>query len=175
MSKSELPERVDAYKLADQGPQNLEGVVTSARLLRLEDAVLSQDAEFNARLNFDRDAEQRRIVTGEVSGQVVLECQRCLQPVSVALDGHFTMAVVYNDEMAKALPADIDPLMLLPDEPLVVAELVEDELLLCLPMHAMHDDGECQIKTEFKPDDAGVEEAPVKDSPFKVLESLKRS
>jgi uncharacterized protein len=175
MSKSELPERVDAYKLADQGPQNLEGVVPSTRLTRLADVVLSQDAEFKAALNFDRDAEQRRIVAGDVSGHVVLECQRCLQPVSVALDGQFTMAVVYNEEMAKALPADIDPLMLLPDEPLIVAELVEDELLLCLPMHAMHDDGECQIQTEFKPDDSEVEETPVKDNPFKVLESLKRS
>ena len=175
MSKSELPERVDAYKLADQGPQNLEGVVPSTRLSRLTDVVLSRDAEFKAALNFNRDAEQRRMVTGDVSGKVVLECQRCLQPVSVALDGHFAMAVVYNDEMAKALPADIDPLMLLPDEPLVVAELVEDELLLCLPMHAMHGEGECQIQTEFKPDDAGVDETPVKDNPFKVLESLKRS
>ncbi|WP_169579614.1 YceD family protein [Saccharospirillum impatiens] len=147
----------------------------STRLLRLSESVLRLDTQFNAHLNFDRDAEHRRIVRGDVSGQVVLECQRCLQPVSVALDGHFTMAVVYNDEMAKALPADIDPLMLLPDEPLVVAELVEDELLLCLPMHAMHDDGECQIQTEFKPDDAEAEQAPVKDNPFKVLESLKRS
>lgn len=175
MSKSELPERVDAYKLADQGPQILEGVVPSTRLARLTDAVLSLDVEFTAALSFSRDAEQRRIVAGDVSGQVVLECQRCLQPVSVALNGQFTMAVVYNEEMAKALPADIDPLMLLPDEPLVVADLVEDELLLCLPMHAMHDEGECQIQTEFAPDDSEVEEAPVKDNPFKVLESLKRS
>lgn len=175
MSKSELPERVDAYKLADQGPQNLEGVVPSARLPRLANVVLSQDAEFKAALSFSRDAEQRRLVEGDVSGSVVLECQRCLKPVSVALNGRFTMAVVYNDEMAKALPADIDPLMLLPDEPLEVAELVEDELLLCLPMHAMHDEGECQIQTEFGPDDAGVEQTPEKDNPFKVLESLKRS
>jgi uncharacterized protein len=175
MSKSELPERVDAYKLADQGPQNLEGVVPSTRFLSLADVVLSQDAEFKAALNFNRDAEQRRIIDGDVSGHVILECQRCLQPVSVGLDGHFTMAVVYNDELAKALPADIDPLMLLPDQPLIVAELVEDELLLCLPMHAMHDDGKCQIQTEFKPDVSELDESPVKDNPFKVLESLKRS
>lgn len=173
MSNSELPERVDAYKLTDQGSR-LEGVVPSERFPRLIDTVLSQDAEFSASLNFDRDEEKRRIVEGSVSGNVEMECQRCLRPVAIHLEGRFSLAIVYNDEMAKALPASMEPLMLLPDEPLVVAEVLEDELLLSLPMHAKHAPGECQIQTEFKPDDADESDQPEKENPFKVLESLKK-
>ena len=174
MSKSELPDRVDAYKLADQ-LTHLEGVVASTRLSRLAEAVLSQDAEFKASLDFNRDAEQRRVVTGEVSGSVELECQRCLQAVKHTIDSRFHLAIVYNDEMAKALPSGLEPLMLLPNQPLDVAEVIEDEVLLSLPMHAMHAPGECEIQTEFKPDDSEAGEVPAqKDNPFKVLESLKK-
>ncbi len=174
MSKSELPDRVDAYKLADQHTF-LEGVVSSNRLSRVADAVLSQDAEFKAALNFNRDAEQRRVVFGEVSGRVELECQRCLRPVSHSIDSQFNLAIVYNDEMAKALPASLEPLVLLPDQPLDVADIIEDEVLLSLPMHAMHPEGECEIQTEFKPDDADeTASSDKKDNPFKVLESLKK-
>lgn len=173
MSNSELPERIDAYKLTDQGSR-LEGVVSSVRLERLADAVLSQDAQFNAVLNFNRDTEQRRVVEGSISGNVEMECQRCLQPVAFHLDSRFALAVVHNDEMAKALPASFEPLLLMPDQPLLVAEVLEDELLLSLPMHAMHAEGECEIQTEFKPEGESESEQPEKENPFKVLESLKK-
>ena len=82
------------------------------------------------------------------------------------------MALVYNDEMAKALPTHLDSLLLLPDEPMVIAEIIEDELLLCLPMHAMHPEGECQIETQFGADES--EEIPEKAfNPFDVLKDLK--
>lgn len=174
MSKSELPDRVDAYKLADQQTR-LDGVVSSSRFMRLAEAVLSQDAEFQASLDFNRDAEQRRVVTGDVSGAVELECQRCMRAVRCSIDSRFHLAIVYNDEMAKSLPSDLEPLMLLPDQQLNVAEVIEDEVLLSLPMHAMHAEGECKIQTEFKPDESEMDDVSTqKDNPFKVLESLKK-
>ncbi len=89
------------------------------------------------------------------------------------MSGEFSLALVYSDEMAKALPANLDSLLLLPDEPLDIAEIVEDELLLSLPMHAMHDTNDCQINTQFGMDEVSestVTEAP---NPFDILKDLK--
>ena len=174
MSKSELPERVDAYKLADQSSA-LEGTIAFGRLKRLSELVVDDGADVDAQLQFGRDEEKRRLVSGSVSVSVALECQRCLQPVRYDLHSRFRLGIVYNDEMARALPGDLEPLMLLPDQSLDLAEIIEEELLLSLPMYAAHELGECQIQTEFKPDEQDESPATEKDNPFKVLESLKRS
>jgi len=176
MSKSELPDHLDAYKLAEQ-KVSLSGQVSPARLTRLGDAVLRIDDSIEAQLDFFQDEEYRRIVAGQVSGSVELECQRCLQPMTQQLDSQFRLAIVYNDEMAKALPADDEPLMLLPDESLDPAVILEEELLLCLPLQAMHDETECRIQTEFAPAEeerASAEPEPARDNPFQVLASLKK-
>lgn len=176
MSKSELPDHLDAYKLADQSV-SISGQVSASRLTRLNGAVLRLDDSIEAELDFFQDEEHRRIVAGHVSGRVELECQRCLQPMVQPLDSDFRLAIVYNDEMAKALPADDEPLMLLPDEALDPATIVEEELLLCLPLQAMHDEAECRIQTEFAPapdEVASSDEETSRENPFQVLASLKK-
>jgi len=51
-------------------------------------------------------------------------------------------------------------------------ELVEDELILALPMFAYHADGECEIK-QPKAETEQVEVTEKKDNPFAVLQQLK--
>jgi uncharacterized protein len=171
MSNFELPERVNPYQMADK-KSVLEGEVSAQRLRRLVEATegLTESAQVN--LSFDLDESGRRVITGQVSGTANLLCQRCLKPFSYKLSGSFNMALVYNDEMAKALPSHLDSLLLLPDTPMDVAEIVEDELLLSLPMHAMHPEGECRIETQFGADESeGVTEKA--SNPFDVLKDLK--
>lgn len=171
MSNFELPERVNPYQLADKKSE-LEGEVSPQRLKRLEEATegISQPAQVN--LSFDLDEAGRRVITGQVKGAANLLCQRCLKPFHNELTGAFNLALVYNDEMGKALPTHLDSLLLLPDEPLDVAGIVEDELLLSLPMHAMHPTGECQIETQFGADESAGEPAKTY-NPFDVLKDLK--
>lgn len=170
MSNFELPERVNPYQMADKLSE-LAGEVSRERLSRLEEATEGVVRSAQAKLSFDRDGSGRRVVSGQVSGTVDLLCQRCLKAFQYELDGSFNMALVYNDEMARALPADLDSLLLLPDQPLDVAMIVEDELLLCLPMHAVHPFGECHIETQFGADESEdfPDQAP---NPFDVLKDL---
>ena len=171
MSNFELPERVNPYQLADKA-SDFEGEISRERLSRLEEATEGVVGSAQASLSFDRDGSGRRVVSGQVSGAVNLLCQRCLKAFQYKLDGSFNMALVYNDEMARALPTDLDSLLLLPDQPMDVAQVIEDELLLCLPMHALHPEGECQIETQFGADESEdfPEKAP---NPFDVLKDLK--
>lgn len=174
MSNFELPEYVNPYQLADKNSE-LVGVVNPKRLKRLEDASEGVTVPANAQLRFARDESNRRIVSGHVTGTVNVQCQRCLDVYSYALDGEFQLALVYNDEMAKALPEHLDSLLLLPDEPLDIASVVEDELLLCLPLYTVHPEGECRINTQFGTLGADVDESIEKaPNPFDILKDLKR-
>lgn len=171
MSNFELPDRINPYQMADK-KAHLAGEVSTQRLKRLESATEGLNRSANAELDFDLDDSGRRVISGQVDGTVTVLCQRCLKPFDYELEGQFNLALVYNDEMAKALPADLDSLLLLPDQPLDVASIIEDELLLSLPMHAMHPEGECQIETQFGADESDevTEKAP---NPFDVLKDLK--
>lgn len=173
MSNFELPEHVNPYQLADKSSE-LNGVVDAKRLKRLEDASEGVTMQATAELSFTRDESNRRIISGHVKGAVNVQCQRCLEDFSYALEGDFLLALVYNDEMAKALPEHLDSLLLLPDELLDVASIVEDELLLCLPLYPAHPEGECRIKTQFGtvgPDaEMSAKKAP---NPFDILKDLK--
>lgn len=171
MSNFELPERINPYQLADKQGE-LEGVIAASRLPRLMQAATAINEPAGIHLVFKRDDSGRRIISGTVSCAVSLQCQRCLTSFSYELSGEFALALVYNDEMAKALPAELDPLLLMPDVQLEVAGIVEDELLLSLPMHAMHPEGNCQIETQFGMEE--VDEAPERaPSPFDILKDLK--
>ncbi|MBU2863310.1 YceD family protein [Reinekea marina] len=171
MSNFELPEHVNPYQLADR-ETNLEGVISGSRLERLADATAGEPSEAHATLRFFRDESNRRVIAGQVNGVAKVQCQRCLNAFGYKLSGEFQLALVYNEEMSKGLPAHLDALLLLPDEAMDVADVIEEELLLCLPIHAKHPAGECRIETQFG--EVGEEQETEKTpNPFDVLKDLK--
>ena len=89
------------------------------------------------------DPAGRPALAIEVSGVVVLECQRCLQPLAWALDQKTVVALAGSEDEADALDAESDGEVVLAAGPLNPIELVEDELLLTLPYAPTHAEGEC--------------------------------
>lgn len=106
----------------------------------------------------------------EAEADLVLRCQRCLQPLAVPLHAERRIAFVEGEDAAAALDADSDDdvLALVPSLDLHV--LVEDELLLALPLVPRHD--VCPDPPPLRdPDDAALAGAV---NPFAVLAALKR-
>ena len=102
---------------------------------------------------------------------VTLQCQRCLQPVSQALevDRHFRF--VRSEQEAERLDetAEEDVLVLMPR--LDLHELLEDELILALPLVPRHDD-RCPVPLTLPIDDLLAEAAPPP-NPFAALAALR--
>ncbi|MFI2809843.1 YceD family protein [Microbulbifer sp. JSM ZJ756] len=171
-SKSELPRRLDARKLA-QREQKLSGTVPLAQLERLKAAVESVEEGVQADLEFARDLHGHFTVTGHLHGAVTLLCQRCLQPMPVPVEGEFHWGIVWSEERGKALPKDLDPVIQDSDE-LELYEVLEDEILLNLPMVAYHDE-ECVASEHFHAGEESAGEDEQRENPFKVLEQLKGS
>ena len=68
-----------------------------------------------------------------VHGSVPMTCQRSLKRYRQPIDSHSSVAVVASEDQLSALPEDLEP-KLVPKGRLKLVELVEDELLLALPL-----------------------------------------
>lgn len=181
MSKApnaELPKSVDPNRLVERN-EVLEGVVPLTSLSRFSEAVpgLNNDSLCQVKLSFYRDGERRRVVSGQLSAPVVLECQRCMGPLQTTLESRFDLGLVTTDEQAQQLPKSLEP-FLVEDFSADLWVMVEDELLLVLPPFPLHERLECPAKEDLEALEADREpEKPEaknrEDNPFSVLAGLK--
>ena len=181
MSKApiaELPKSVDPIRLAEQN-RTLEGVVPLKGLARFREAVpgLQDGSECHVKLSYYQDSERRRVVSGELSAPVTLECQRCMTDMHTTLESRFDLGLVINDEQAQRLPKALEP-FLFEDFSADLWAMVEDELLLVLPPFPLHERDECPAKEDLEalePSKAASEPEVKKreDNPFSVLAGLK--
>ena len=107
----------------------------------------------------------------EVWGKLVccaeMTCQRCMQPVAVALEGAIRWGLVSSEAEMQSLERGLDPIML--DEgQVLLRQAVEDELVLLLPIMPMHEVCDSGWTPDPKPGDVLK-----KESPFAVLATLK--
>ncbi len=114
----------------------LEGTLSTAELPRLSEVILN-DAPVRFSLVFGKDEGGRAIVKGTLETTVEMICQRCLKPVSIELRPSIGLGVVMSEAEARQLPDQLEPLVL-GDEPVRVADLIEDEILLALPVVPRH-------------------------------------
>ena len=168
MSNGPLPKKADPRKLAEREAQ-ITGIAEVSAMPRLASFLCSEQGEVDVTLSFAVDEQHLRTVKGKAKGQVLMTCQRCLEPVSVDVRADVNLAVVLNDEQAKNLPRYYDPL-LVEDDDVELLPIVEDELILSLPSVPMHED--CSVKTSWG-DSGTVRLQQEKPNPFSVLASLK--
>ena len=111
-------------------------------------------------------------VEGRVSGILPMACQRCLETVPVQLEQAFRLAVTASGNEG-TLPADFEPWPLVAG-PVSLGQLIEDELLLALPLVPMHEQqDECgELAAELAALRQEGSGAPA-ENPFAVLEKLK--
>ena len=100
---------------------------------------------------------------------ITRECQRCLQPVALDLTVDRWFRFVADEATAAALDADSEDDVLVLSRHFDLAELIEDELLLALPLVPKHEP--CPQAPTAIVDDADVDVAP---HPFAALAALKQ-
>ena len=109
----------------------------------------------------------------QASARLPLVCQRCLEPVVISLEAERAFRFVANEEVAAA-EVDLceeDVLVLEPRMDLLA--LVEDELLMSLPLLPMHEECPVHVPTTAV-DEAFAEADAVKKNPFSALDALKK-
>ena len=117
---------------------------------------------------------------GHLQADVALVCQRCLEPVVVGIDAGVDLVFVETEAEAERVEAGTDAMVLANGETIHVVDLLEDELLLQLPLVARHTDAEgCSLRmepTESASEPVRQADAPeeTEQNPFAVLNKLKQ-
>jgi uncharacterized protein len=110
----------------------------------------------------------------QASAGVWLTCQRCLQPFQVRLDIDRRLRFVRGEAAAEALDAEIEDDVLALSKSLDLRALVEDELLLALPIVPRH--AACPQPLPVPLGEAPApDEVPARENPFAALQRLKSS
>ena len=175
-----VPEKLDVAALAHDGA-SLGGEWPAVSLPRLADAAAPEApaAGWPAR-RWALQGETRQPKGGKpqiwlhltAAGEVSLTCQRCLKPVQEAIDIDRWIRFVDTEAEAAALDVDSDDDVLALPRHLDARELIEDELLLALPLVPRHE--VCPEPLPVVHDDVEPE-AEERPNPFAKLAALKRS
>ncbi len=121
---------------------------------------------------FGRDEQRTVVIHSQLDVDVKMICQRCLEPVVLPIHSECDYAVVNEGASSQHLPKGYDVLEV-GEDPLDLLALVEDELLLALPIVPLHDPEICQ--PPVGPDEPEPSEDEVtRSNPFSVLAQLKR-
>ena len=161
-----LPAAIEPFKWADRATHVVVDVPL-AQFTRLTADVVNTNGSVKIDCRFERNAQRRAYLRGEASTVITLTCQRCLEAMQLPIQTTIDLALVHDEDEAEKLPEDADYLVL-PEQGVVLAEIIEDELLLNVPYTPMHED--CDALSYKQIDEA----APVKENPFQVLAALKK-
>jgi uncharacterized protein len=174
MQRQPLPKFVDARKFVAAGLE-IHATQEVKSLSRFIAGLANNSGSVDVDLRFFRSEQGFKCISGKALGHVEVLCQRCMEAMPICIEAEFNLAIVWTDEQAKALPKSLDPLILGEDENLVLADLLQDELIINTPFVSYHDDTVCQV---FEPEqqDAPVEvvsDVEEGDKPFAILGQLK--
>lgn len=172
-----LPDRLDASKVFRQNV-TLEGSLSLSGLSRLSEYLADGQGTIVVKLTFDKDEAGYRRIHGVVRADVNVECQRCLLPMTLRLEEPVVLALVASEETARQLPKNVDPWLMAPDdETLVLADIIEDQLILAMPIVSLHSecDADSAVRQKLEELQGASDEAPDDPSknPFAMLASLK--
>lgn len=169
-----LPRYIDVRKLSQQQGQ-VKGVIALSQLPRLKEFVGQQSVNVEAQLSFFRDEEGRQRVEGSITTKLVVACQRCLQPFAQPVQSSVNLVIVRSDEESRNLPAELDGWQI-DDDQVELAHLLEDEILLAMPIVALHE--ECEMAASIAAQPSSKMQTSSTDNskvnPFSVLAELKK-
>ena len=174
MQKVKMPVTIDPVKAA-QKRSDYEGVIPLVNLTRLTESLLDKQGEVAVRVECGTDQQGLTVIQGSASCEVSVTCERCGDAMTLSLDCSFAYTPVKPDDDAalELIPERYDVIEKDEHGEINLRQLVEDELILALPLFPMHDEAVCAVSAaSMSFGDIGPE--PEKPNPFAVLAELKK-
>ena len=172
MSSRRVPDLIDPVVMAAR-QQQLEGVFELSELSRIKASLADGFGTVSFQLLFHRD-RKTVVISGDVDSVLQLQCQRCMQLMQWPVHSNVSLAVVSSMDEADRLSDAYEP-VLLTETKLPLKDIVEEELLLALPVIPQHT-GDCPSYAEAMPGSESALTASVDDDeryqPFANLSEL---
>ena len=143
------------------------GEIPLLEMPRLTSLALNNEGVARVTFSFGFNVLNHAVIKGEYAADVEVECQRCLEPMTQHIEQDFELLIDGSEEDIESFQVDS---VYTSEGYLDVFEVIEDELILALPIIMMHQDTSCNTYLQPQPQEVAVEK---KDNPFAVLETLK--
>ena len=130
------PEPLDIDRLAD-GESELDFSVSIAEMPRLRSRLAGAEGMVLGSVHFGRVAG---FAVAELSarGSAALQCQRCMEKMEIPIEASVRVALIPSEAEARRVPEDLEP-MLAPGSRISIRDIVEEELMLTLPIVPLHE------------------------------------
>ncbi len=156
--------------------RSVKGKLAITRLPRLCDLLSETSGDVQVELNFaidDRISNQKvRCVKGKLVAQLNLNCQRCMEPMLCSIAKEINLGLTENESELDEIPDFLEPFFA--EQGLVsIVDLVEQEILLALPLIAKHELESCPAQ-QYVLTETKATEAEAKQNPFSVLKELRK-
>jgi uncharacterized protein len=156
-----IPERLS------ERPQVFEGTADPADFPDLADSLANEDGEVRYKVTARLEPGRRKVVSCIIEGFVFLTCQRTLEAFRHEISIADRLVLVDGESELPPIEEESDEEdYMVADGPIDVLDLVEDAVLLALPM--------VPRKPGLESEDPGKPEGKPKESPFAALERLKK-
>jgi uncharacterized protein len=157
---------IDPVKLAVSG-ECLSGMVGLRDMHRLAELICNDSGDASYELTFSRNEKGIITVSGNIQAELCVVCQRCLGEMMIPIRSITSIGIVQDENDLEDLDEEYEPFQA-EDGKISVLKLIEDEILLGLPLSPMHDKADCPATESLQ------ERQSVKQNPFTVLDALKR-
>lgn len=163
-----LPEPIDAWRMVATR-RELEGRLPLAAFTRLADSLVDTRGSVTWSLQFDTDSLRIPYVEVRIETALPLLCQRSLERFELPVQVVQRLGLLRDEADEAGLPEGYEPLLVPADGRLEPAALVEDELILAVPVLPVAPHTEAMAHDWPAP----VEEAEAV-NPFAALAALKK-
>lgn len=154
--------------------RSFEGTLPVAVMKRLCGALANADGMVRFELDFGRDSLGIDYVDVRATASLTLVCQRTLEPFVLPVEVNTRLGLIRAERDEAGLPPDCEALLVAEDGRLNPADVIEDELLLVLPLIPVNPDSSLPDEvTSHAPDDDAVD-AGRSENPFAILRELKK-
>jgi uncharacterized protein len=168
-----LPESVDAWRMVT-ARRSFEGTLPVAAMSRLCEMLASNEGTVRFELDFGRDELDMSYVDVRAEASLSLICQRSLEPFMLPVAVHARLGLIRLESEEAGLPPDCEPLLVPENGRLNPVDVIEDELMLELPLIPINPDSSIPDEvTGREPEDFSADEGR-SENPFAVLRELKK-
>jgi uncharacterized protein len=172
---SRLPIEINPYRCIEQ-IRLIDCEITLSKLPRLKMLLSSDRNKVKVSFEFIRNDVHLPMLKGHISVMLSLKCQRCLTPVEYPVNKDLSLILVATDTESAQLQDSYET-YLVEDESIFLPDLIEEELILALPLSIMHEQckgvhPETDVFFDIEND---KDDKMVKENPFAILKNLKDS
>ena len=173
MQKVKIPVTIDPYRTA-QKRSSFDGILQLQNLTRLSEQLCNTDGDVAVVIHCGNDEQGLVYIEGEAHCTVQVRCERCGDEMTLNIDSSFAYTPVKGDDSAQEeIPQRYDVIETDEHGEVNLRQLVEDELILALPLFPMHDEGQCD-PNKLQMSWGVIEPEPEKPNPFAILQELKK-